>query len=173
MEKHIPTSKNNQIPNPPTIRSGWRNKISSIVAEIYIYKIIKKKSNFVIGSCKTQCDVSHTTRTLLQSSNKLASKTKPISLIILVHKHRCLNIRCYINEIALNKTKAELFISALHKTQWNKVILVRNTVKFQDTISSRNLTRRKRASLKFISEGLRRTFSLWIQCIIYIACSSH
>lgn len=52
-----------------------------------------------------------------QSCSQYTSKTKPISLTILVHKHRCLNIRCYINETDLNKTKVELFISAVHKTQ--------------------------------------------------------
>lgn len=47
-------------------------------------------------------------------------------MTILVQNHRCLNIRYNINEIALNTTKVEFFTSAVRKTQWKKVVHVKN-----------------------------------------------
>lgn len=74
----------------------------------------------------------------LSPTLKLNSKTKAIFLRALVHKHRCLNIRCYINEIVLNKTKAVYFNCIKKKKSEIKWKLWKILLNFIDTISNWN-----------------------------------
>lgn len=103
-------------------------KISSTVNQRDKY-IDKEKKHDILSLVPVQYHVIYHTELGQFCSQPI--NLKPESLTTLLHKHRCWNIRCYISEIAFNKMKAKLCISAVHETQWKKVLLIKNNVKLQ------------------------------------------